>query len=183
MPRLGYDATCSICEETLTFKCGISPGSSRGEPRISLDLLSNASLDSRGRVETPGAAGKFVQAELLARCAGRPVCHFAEPAFDGLDFDLGHDAHPWSGSTTLSVTDDCRARGGDGTTLELWAPIRCAKKLTRGNLFGKHLTRPSVGSLTRRLRQLIIQFSHPFCGLGHRQVGHHRAMPRAGLLR
>ena len=73
---------------------------------------------------TTGAAAKLVQAELVARGAGCPVCrHLVEPTFDRRDLELGHDASLYAGgSATLSVTDDCRGRGGDGTTMELGVP-------------------------------------------------------------
>ena len=80
-------------------------------------------------VGATGAAGELEQAELTTRSAGCWTArHFAEPASDRLDFELGHDAPLYTGgSTTLSVTDDCRVQGGDGTVMELWVPCCCAQ--------------------------------------------------------
>ena len=116
-------------------------------------------------VGTTGAAGEFEQTELVADCAGRPVCRpFVEPAFERLDFELGHDAPLYAGgSATLSVTDDCRGQGGDETTMELWVPFCSAILLIRRKCFGTRsgLTKP-VGRIgAERVRAKRGPWIHP----------------------
>jgi hypothetical protein len=132
-----FHGSLLVCGETPTLNVGQAPDPAAENRRFHRILCRTRDWRLPDSVGTAGAAGKFEQAELMARCAGCPVCRpFAEPAFERLDFDSGHDAPLCAGgSATLSVTDDCQARGGDGTIMEPWAPWCCAILLIRPESF------------------------------------------------